>query len=186
MTLPEESGTANLSTMKGIIVNTRNLKEAFSWTALFSGLLVVFVSTTGPIAILYQAAEVGNLSAEITNSWLFAVFLGSGLFGLILSLRFGIPIVGAWASKTTALLVTGLVDHNFSDVIGAYFGASILLMIVGFTGVFDRIIRAIPHSIIMAMLAGVLFLFGLKNFTSTRVNPLLGFAMILILLLEEL
>lgn len=180
MNLPEESGTANLSTMKGIIVNTRNLKEAFSWTALFSGLLVVFVSTTGPIAILYQAAEAGNLSAEITNSWLFAVFLGSGLFGLILSLRFGIPIVGSWASTTTALLVTGLVDHNFSDVIGAYFGASILLMIVGFTGAFDRIIRAIPHSIIMAMLAGVLFLFGLKIFTSTRVNPLLGFAMILI------
>lgn len=180
MNLQEESGTANLSTMKGIIVNTRNLKEAFSWTALFSGLLVVFVSTTGPIAILYQAAEAGNLSAEITNSWLFAVFLGSGLFGLILSLRFGIPIVGSWASTTTALLVTGLVDHNFSDVIGAYFGASILLMIVGFTGVFDRIIRAIPHSIIMAMLAGVLFLFGLKIFTSTRVNPLLGFAMILI------
>ena len=180
MNLPEESGTANLSTMKGIIVNTRNLKEAFSWTALFSGLLVVFVSTTGPIAILYQAAEAGNLSAEITNSWLFAVFLGSGLFGLFLSLRFGIPIVGSWASTTTALLVTGLVDHNFSDVIGAYFGASILLMIVGFTGVFDRIIRAIPHSIIMAMLAGVLFLFGLKIFTSTRVNPLLGFAMILI------
>lgn len=180
MNVPEESGTANLSTMKGIIVNTRNLKEAFSWTALFSGLLVVFVSTTGPIAILYQAAEAGNLSAEITNSWLFAVFLGSGLFGLILSLRFGIPIVGSWASTTTALLVTGLVDHNFSDVIGAYFGASILLMIVGFTGVFDRIIRAIPHSIIMAMLAGVLFLFGLKIFTSTRVNPLLGFAMILI------
>jgi benzoate membrane transport protein len=71
------------------------------------------------------------------------------------------------------------VDHNFSDVIRAYFGASILLMIVGFAGVFDRIIRAIPHSIIMAMLAGVLVLFGLKNFFSTRVNPLLGFAMIL-------
>jgi hypothetical protein len=53
MNLPKESGTANLSTMKGIIVNTRSLKEAFSWTALFSGLLVVFVSTTGSIAILY-------------------------------------------------------------------------------------------------------------------------------------
>jgi len=110
---------------------------------------------------------------------LFAVFLGSGLFGLILSQRFEIPIVGSWASTTTALLITGLVDHNFSDVIRAYFGASILLMIVGFAGVFDRIIRAIPHSIIMAMLAGVLVLFGLKNFFSTRVNPLLGFAMIL-------
>lgn len=115
---------------------------------------------------------------ETTNSWLFAVFLGSGLFGLLLSLRFGIPIVGSWAATTTALLVTGLVDHKFSDVIGAYFGASILLILVGITGVFNRIMQVIPHSIIMAMLAGVLFMFGLKIFTSSRVNPLLGLAMI--------
>ncbi len=173
-----ESGTSNLSSAKAIIQNIRNLPKAFTWTALFSGILIVFVSTTGPIAILYQAAEAGELPVETTNSWLFAVFLGSGLFGLLLSLRFGIPIVGSWAATTTALLVTGLVDHKFSDVIGAYFGASILLILVGLTGVFNRIMQVIPHSIIMAMLAGVLFMFGLKIFTSSRVNPLLGLAMI--------
>lgn len=173
-----ESGTSHLSSAKAISQNIRNLPKAFTWTALFSGVLIVFVSTTGPIAILYQAAEAGQLTAETTNSWLFAVFLGSGLFGLLLSLRFGIPIVGSWAATTTALLVTGLVDHKFSDVIGAYFGASILLIIVGFTGVFNRVMQVIPHPIIMAMLAGVLFIFGLKIFTSSRVNPLLGLSMI--------
>ncbi len=173
-----ESGTSHLSSAKAISQNIRNLPKAFTWTALFSGVLIVFVSTTGPIAILYQAAEAGQLTAETTNSWLFAVFLGSGLFGLLLSLRFGIPIVGSWAATTTALLVTGLVDHKFSDVIGAYFGASILLIIVGLTGVFNRVMQVIPHPIIMAMLAGVLFIFGLKIFTSSRVNPLLGLSMI--------
>jgi benzoate membrane transport protein len=173
-----ESGTSHLSSAKAISQNIRNLPKAFTWTALFSGALIVFVSTTGPIAILYQAAEAGQLTAETTNSWLFAVFLGSGLFGLLLSLRFGIPIVGSWAATTTALLVTGLVDHKFSDVIGAYFGASILLIIVGLTGVFNRVMQVIPHPIIMAMLAGVLFIFGLKIFTSSRVNPLLGLSMI--------
>jgi benzoate membrane transport protein len=175
-----ESGTSNLPAARAIARNIRLLPSAFTWTALLSGLLVVFVSTTGPIAILYQAAAAGELPIETTNSWLFAVFLGSGLFGLLLSLRFGIPIIGSWASTTTALLVTGLVDHSFSDVIGAYFGASILLMIVGYTGVFNRIMKIIPHAIIMAMLAGVLFVFGLKIFTSARVNPLLGLTMIVI------
>ena len=173
-----ESGTTDLSLFKALVHNLRNLPKAASWTALLSGFLVVFVSTTGPIAILYQAAAAGKLPIELTNSWLFAVFLGSGLFGLLLTLRFGIPIVGSWASTTTALLVTGLVDHPFSEVIGAYFGASILLMIVGYTGIFNKLMQSIPHAIIMAMLAGVLLIFGTRIFTSTRINPLMGLLML--------
>ena len=161
-----ESGTTNFSLLKAIIYNLKRLPRSFSWPALISGSLVVFVSTTGPIAILYQAAAAGKLPVGIINSWLFAVFLGSGLFGLLLSLRFGIPIVGSWASTTTALLVTGLVDHKFTDVIGAYFGASVLLIIVGFTGIFSRIMNLIPNPIIMAMLAGVLLAFELKMVSS--------------------
>ena len=178
-----ESGTTDLSLFKALAHNLRNLPKAASWTALLSGFLVVFVSTTGPIAILYQAAAAGKLPIELTNSWLFAVFLGSGLFGLLLTLRFGIPIVGSWASTTTALLVTGLVDHPFSEVIGAYFGASILLMIVGYTGIFNKLMQSIPHAIIMAMLAGVLLIFGTRIFTSTRINPLMGLLMLAVFFL---
>ena len=178
-----ESGTTDLPLFKALAHNLRNLPKAASWTALLSGFLVVFVSTTGPIAILYQAAAAGKLPIELTNSWLFAVFLGSGLFGLLLTLRFGIPIVGSWASTTTALLVTGLVDHPFSEVIGAYFGASILLMIVGYTGIFNKLMQSIPHAIIMAMLAGVLLIFGTRIFTSNRINPLMGLLMLAVFFL---
>ena len=96
-----ESGSSELSSFNAIKVNLKALPKAASWTALLSGLLIVFVSTTGPIAILYQAAAAGKLSTELTNSWLFSVFLGSGLFGLFLTLRYGMPIVGSWASTTT-------------------------------------------------------------------------------------
>jgi benzoate membrane transport protein len=157
--------------------NFLGIKRSFTWTGLISGLLVVFVSTTGPIAILYQAAAAGKLSDTYTNSWLFAVFLGSGLFGIYLTLKHGMPIIGSWASTTTALLVTGLVDHKYSEVIGAYFIASVILIIVGVTGLFEKIMKLIPNSIIMAMLAGVLITFGLRIFTSTKVNPLLGITM---------
>jgi len=178
-----ESGTTEISVVKAFTENIRGLPKAASWSALISGLLVVFVSTTGPIAILYQAAAAGKLSPQITNSWLFAVFMGSGLFGLLLTLRYGMPIIGSWASTTTALLVTGLVDHSFSEVIGAYFGASLLLMAVGYSGAFKRLMQSIPHSTIMAMLAGVLLVFGTRIFTSTRLNPLLGLIMIAVFFL---
>ena len=175
-----EIGSTHLPVLKAISLNLRSLPRAASWTALLSGLLVVFVSTTGPIAILYQATDAAKLSISLTNSWLFAVFMGSGLFGLLLSLRYGMPIIGSWASTTTALLVSGLVDHSFSDVIGAYIGASLLLMVVGYTGFFNRLMKSIPQPIIMAMLAGVLLVFGTRIFTSTQVNPILGFMMLVV------
>jgi len=170
----------NISTLRAISKNIANLPKAASWSGFFSGLLVVFVSLTGPIAILYQAVQAANLSVELTNSWLLAIFMGSGLFALLMSLRFGIPIIGSWASTTTALLITGLVDHPFSEVIGAYFVASIILMIIGYTGIFSKLMQTIPHAVIMAMLAGVLLTFGVKIFSSTQINPILGVSMLLV------
>ena len=170
----------NISTLKALSKNIANLPNAASWSGFFSGLLVVFVSITGPIAILYQAAQAADLSVEITNSWLLAIFMGSGLFALLMSLRFGIPIIGSWASTTTALLITGLVDHPYSEVIGAYFVASIILMLIGYTGIFSKLMKTIPHAVIMAMLAGVLLTFGVKIFSSTRINPILGISMLLV------
>jgi len=171
---------SKISTLRAISKNIANLPKAASWSGFFSGLLVVFVSLTGPIAILYQAVQAADLSVELTNSWLLAIFMGSGLFALLMSLRFGIPIIGSWASTTTALLITGLVDHPFSEVIGAYFVASVILMVIGYTGIFSKLMQTIPHAVIMAMLAGVLLTFGVKIFSSTQINPILGVSMLLV------
>lgn len=43
----------------------------------------------------------------------------------------------------------------------------------------------IPHPIIMAMLAGVVLVFGTRIFTSTRINPLLGLVMLLVFFLSR-
>lgn len=174
-----EEGTYDLAWHKAIFHNLKGVPKAFSWGALFSGILIVFISTTGPIAILFQAADEGKLSDQYTISWLFAVFMGSGLFGLLLSLRYGMPIIGSWAATVTALLVTGLVDHSLPEVVAAYFLASIILLLIGVTGIFTRIMSIIPHAVIMAMLAGVLFSFGLRIFTSSKSEPFIGFGMII-------
>lgn len=175
-----EEGTFNFPWHKAIIHNLKGIPAAFTWSGLLSGILIVFISTTGPIAILFQAASAGQLGDSYTISWLFAVFLGSGIFGLLLSLRYRMPIIGSWASTVTALLVAGLVNHPLPEVVGAYFLASIILIAIGVTGVFSRIMLIIPHAVIMAMLAGVLFNFGIRIFTSTKSDPVIGIAMIFI------
>lgn len=179
MSFQRESGTSHLPVLAALRVNILGVTSAASWSALLSGFIVVLISSTGPLAVLFQAAKAGNLSSGQIASWLLTIFIGSGLFGIILTLRHGIPVIGAWGSATTALLVTALPLHSFSDVVGAYFVASLALLIVGVTGVFGSLISLVPRPVVMAMLAGVLFQFGVATFSSLQTNAALRLCMIL-------
>ena len=175
-----EKGTTELSIFNSFRSNVRDLKKSFSWGAALSGLLIVMISTTGPIAILFQAAEAGNFTDKQLSTWLFTIFTGSGIFGLVLTLRFRMPIIGAWSAATTALLVTGLTEHSYAEVLGAYVVASLALVIVGATGVFGKLISLIPRPVVMAMLSGVLFRFGVEVFSSLKTDAWIGISMILV------
>jgi benzoate membrane transport protein len=179
MTIQLERGTTDLPILEAVKINLRNLPKSFTWGALLSGFLIVLISTTGPIAILFQAAESGNFTDRQLASWLLTVFIGSGVFGLVLTLRHGMPIIGAWAAATTALLVTGLTSHSYAEVLGSYVIASIALIIVGVTGLFGKLMALVPRPVVMAMLAGVLFRFGVEVFSSLKTDALLGIGMIL-------
>lgn len=178
MSFHREAGTSHLPIFSALKVNFFGLRRAASWSALISGFIVVLISSIGPLVIVFQAAKAGNFSPEQTASWLLTIFVGSGLLGLMLTMRHGMPIIGAWGSATTALLVTALPSHKFSEVVGAYFIASLALVIVGVTGIFNRLISIVPRPVVMAMLAGVLFQFGVNTFASLRSNALLGLSMI--------
>jgi len=179
MTIHLERGTTDLPILEAVKINLKNLPKSFTWGALLSGFLIVLISTTGPIAILFQAAEAGNFTDRQLASWLLTVFIGSGVFGLVLTLRHGMPIIGAWAAATTALLVTGLTSHSYAEVLGSYVIASIALIIVGVTGLFGKLMSLVPRPVVMAMLAGVLFRFGVEVFSSLKTDALLGLGMIL-------
>ena len=179
MTIQLERGTSDLPIFQAVKTNLKNLPKSFTWGALLSGFLIVLISTTGPIAILFQAAEAGNFTDQQLASWLLTVFIGSGLFGLVLTLRHGIPVIGAWAAATTALLVTGLTEHSYAEVLGAYVVASIALIVVGVTGLFGKLMALVPRPVVMAMLGGVLFRFGVEVFSSLKTDAFLGLGMII-------
>lgn len=178
MSLPLERGTSDLSILAALKTNIFGLRKAATWSAFLSGLIIVLISSTGPLAILFQAAKAANFTSAQTASWLLTIFIGSGVFGLALTLRHGMPIIGAWGSATTALLVTALPLHELPEVVGAYFIASSALLLVGITGIFGRLINLVPRPVVMAMLAGVLFNFGVNIFTTLESDYLLGIAMI--------
>ncbi len=94
--------------------------------------------------------------------------LGFGMaittFGL--SLRFKAPVITAWSTPGAALLATSLTDVSMPEAIGAFLFSALLITVFGVTGWFEKVIDRIPLSIAAAMLAGILFQFGVDIFHS--------------------
>jgi benzoate membrane transport protein len=67
----------------------------------------------------------------------------------------------AWSTPGAALLVTSIASYPYAAVVGAYVAAALVTLLVGMTGVFRRLMALVPEPIVMGVLAGVLFRFGL-------------------------
>lgn len=156
----------------------QKVKDDFSLSALVAGFLAVLISYAGPLVIVFQAAKLANLSTEMTSSWIWAVSIGSGLTGLILSWRLKTPVITAWSTPGAALLVVMLPHMPLAQAIGAYIVSSVAITAIGLSGAFDKLIERIPKGIAAAMLAGILLRFGTEVFGSINASPALVLLMI--------
>lgn len=155
----------------------RQLIKDFSLSALVAGFIATLISYAGPLVIIFQAAEAAGLPEEVLSSWVWAISIGSGVLGIVLSLRFKVPVVIAWSAPGSALLVALLPGIGLNEAVGAYLVASALILLIGLCGIFDKIIGRLPAAISAAMLAGILFSFGTGLFRSIQDKPLLVGAM---------
>lgn len=157
----------------------QQFKKDFSVSAFIAGLITVLVSLTGPVAIIIQAAKAGGLSQMQLTSWIWAMSITSGACGLWLSLRYRTPIVCAFSTGGAALLIDALPNYSYNDLVGAYIFAALLVVLLGVSGLFSRLMQHIPRSIVSGMLAGILFVFGAHLFVSLQQAPTLVLPIIL-------
>ena len=136
--------------------------------AVVAGLVAVLISYAGPLLLVLQAAQAGHLTAAQVTSWVWAISMGAGVCGVWMSWRQRVPVVCAWNTPGAALLASALVALPYSQVVGAYLLAAAALLLVGWTGVFDRLMAHIPRSLCAAMLAGILLRFGVDAFGAAR------------------
>jgi benzoate membrane transport protein len=148
-----------------------------SLSALVAGCIATLISYAGPLVIIFQAADSAGLSHAVLTSWVWAISIGSAVLGIGLSLRCRVPLVIAWSAPGSALLVSLLPQISLNEAVGAYLVANLIILLVGLSGAFDRIIGRLPPAISAAMLAGILFSFGTGLFVSLQSQPLLVLAM---------
>lgn len=148
-----------------------------SWIpAIIAGIIATTISYAGPLVIVFQAAQ--SLEPAIVASWIWAISIGSGVLGIVMSWRWRVPIVVAWSAPGSALLVTMLPQTDFATAVGAYIVANLAVLVVGASGAFDRLMKRLPAAITAAMLAGILFRFVIDMVGAVPSAPLMVIAMI--------
>ena len=149
----------------------------WSLSAAVAGILASTMGYAGPLVILFKVAEAANLSNEVLTSWIWGMSIASGLLCGWFSLRYRIPLLFAWNAPGSALLVTLVPGLAWSEVIGAYVMAGIILLLLGISGAFEKLVRRLPLSVAAALLAGILVHFSLDLFSQMSGSPLLGITM---------
>ena len=160
------------------VTRIRSFLGDLSVSAVVAGFIAVVVSYSGPMVVVLTAAQTGHLTSGQTTSWIWAISLGSGLTCAVLSLWTRMPVITAWSTPGAALLVTSLANYSYGDAVGAFVLASVGLTVVGFSGVFGKLMARVPTAIVSAMLAGILFSFGTEAFHSLGVAPLVAAAVL--------
>lgn len=148
---------------------------------VFSGVLASIVGFASTFAIMLQGFAAVGASPEQAASGLFAITLGMGILGIVLSLATRTPLAIAWSTPGGALLIaTGSVAGGFPAAVGAFIVAALLVVVAGFWRGFGRAVAAIPMPLASAMLAGILFNLCLAPVRAVAELPALALPIVLV------
>jgi len=148
-----------------------------------NGIVAWLFGVTGPLLIVLQAAEQGNLSNAIIISWVFAIYVVGGLLSVLLSFYYRQPMAVAFSIPGALLVGASISNHPFSDIIGVYIVTGILVLILGLTGIVNKMMALVPMPIIMGMVSGVLLPFGINILYALQEDFLLNGIILLTFLL---
>lgn len=159
----------------------------FSLSALSAGFVAVLVGVTSSVALVFQAAQSFGATPAQISSWMWALGWGIGLCCMVPSLILRQPVMVAWSTPGAAVLAAAGLTGSFSmgEAVGAFMVSAALIVLLGFSGWFEKLMDRIPASIAAALLAGVLARFGLQVFESAQTALPLVLTMLLVYLLSR-
>ncbi len=149
----------------------RDFWHQLTATRVSLGFTAFLFAATGPLIILLTSANQAKLPFETTVSWIFIVYVSSGVGMILLSLYYRQPIVLAWSIPGAALVGDVMVHNQFSDVVGAYLVTAILLLILGLTGVVRWAMGWMPVPVLMGMVTAILMPYGVAVFKALSDIP---------------
>ena len=134
-------------------------------------------AASGPAVVILATGTKSGLGEADLASWLFGAFFINGLISIAFSLAWRQPLVFFWTIPGTVLVGPALGHLTFPQVIGAFIGTGLLMLVLGATGWVRRAMQAFPMPIVMGMVAGVFLQFGLDWVHAFQSDPWIAVAM---------
>ena len=156
----------------------RGIWRDFSVSTLVAGFVAVLVGFTSSVAVVFSAAQALGATPEQRVSWMCALGIGMGVTSLGLSLWYRQPVLTAWSTPGAAVLAVSQ-GVTLPEATGAFMVCGLLIIAVGYSGWFERLMSKIPLALASALLAGVLARFALDAVGAVAQAPVLVLAMTL-------
>ena len=143
-----------------------------------TGFMAFLFAATGPLAIILSVGKQGGLSEPQLSSFVFGVFAINGILTIGMSWAYRMPIALFWTIPGTVIIGPALKHLSYGELIGAFYVTSLVILVLGWSGFARRILKLIPMSIVMGMVAGLFLKFGLDVIRSLHQDFVLSASMI--------
>ena len=90
---------------------------------------------------------------------------------MFMSLRYRIPVVIAYSIPGAVLLGKVLANFTLSEAVGAYILVGVVALVLTLTGLIKKVVDNIPVPVMLGMVGGVLFSFGVGLFKASIEQP---------------
>lgn len=144
--------------------------------AILSNGVLASIIGIAPVLLIISAAVNKALSETQTSSWVFGSYVIAGLIGICFSLWKRLPICGSHSVPAAVLLGSALMSFTLEEAAGSYLIAGLLMLVLGASDGFRKMVALLPIEIVMAMFAGTMMKYAVGIVTLTVEHVVIGAA----------
>ncbi len=168
---------------KGVGIRQGWKDMTFTKNNLSQFLVSLVFSLTGAVVVFVNVGtQAGFESNQIISFVAFAYFI-AGVVSTLMSLYYKMPLLAM--PTITAVLVIGnqLTFFSVEEMAGAFILSSVIMLVLGMTGIIGKLAKLLPMPIIMAMLAGAYMSYGTGIVMGVSELPIIGIATVAVFLI---
>ncbi len=141
-----------------------------------NGAVSFLFACTGPVALILTIGLAGGLKPAEIASWISIAFGFGGIVTAAMSYLYRQPLAMAWTIPGTAIAGAGMLKFPYDQVVGAYVVTGIVMLALGLSGGFKKLMNWMPQPIVMAMVAGLFLKFGILAIAGFEKAPIVALA----------
>lgn len=152
--------------------------------AAMSGITVTLMYLFGPVPLYLATARVFSTPEQLTSGF-FVAFLTAGAVTIALSVRYRQPLAIGWSGPGLVYMAAIASQYGVGHFAGATLFAGVAMVVLAATGLAERLARALPVPVVLAVFAGSSLHFCTAGVAGIQAEPLAAGALTLGFLLAR-